>query len=163
MGQSAGTGAAERIGLEDGARCAAQVVFADAADEARHVDAGRAGLHARRVVAIEAALGLDQGLSAREAWRGIGEGRGVGGGVAAVGADVGAAVGRKGSGLCHAALPSGFERKADHLVRSHGDLTQPPCQVDTGFARRPGLACNWLARAHNELTIRPSFSGPESP
>ena len=99
----AGAGAAERIGLEDGARRTAQVVFGDAADEARHVDAGRAGFDARRVVAIEAALGLDQGLRAREARRGVGERGGVAGGIAPPGADVGAAVGRQGSGLCHAA------------------------------------------------------------
>src|SRR5437868_3376850 len=46
-------GAAERIRVEDGARRAAQVALGDAADEARHVDAGRAGLRAGRVVAVE--------------------------------------------------------------------------------------------------------------
>ena len=59
-----GAGAAHDVGLEDGERRTLDVVGLDAADEARDVDAGRAGLEAGRVVAEIAAAGLDQRLLA---------------------------------------------------------------------------------------------------
>ena len=58
--------AAEHVRFEDGLRRAAQVVVGDAADERRHVDAGRAGGDAGRVVAVVAAIRLDQGLRLRQ-------------------------------------------------------------------------------------------------
>ena len=56
----AGAAAAQDVGLEDGERRTLDVVGLDAADEARDVDAGRAGLDAGRVVAEVAAAGVDQ-------------------------------------------------------------------------------------------------------
>src|SRR3546814_10945012 len=55
-------GAAEDVGRQDGARRAVEIVGADLMDETWDVDAGGAGTPARRVIAVQAALGLDLGL-----------------------------------------------------------------------------------------------------
>ncbi len=57
---------AHDVFLQDGDGRALDVVGRDLADEAGDVDAGRAGLQARRVVAEIAAAGLDQGAHAIE-------------------------------------------------------------------------------------------------
>src|SRR3546814_20653860 len=65
--------------LQDVLRRAADVVGRDLADEARDIDAGRAGLDAGRVVAEVAAAGLDQRGLAVERRVNVAEGLGVGG------------------------------------------------------------------------------------
>jgi len=69
--------AAERIGFEDGLGRTAVVVLRDALDEARDVDTGGASRDAGCVVAVVAALGLDQRLRARQRRMGVGEVAGV--------------------------------------------------------------------------------------
>ena len=59
----AGTGAAHDIRLEDRLRRAGEVFGANLVDEGGNVDAGRAGGDARRLVAIEAAIRLDDRLA----------------------------------------------------------------------------------------------------
>ena len=59
--------AAQDVLLEDGHRRALEVAGGDLADEARDVDAGRAGLDAGRVVAEVAAARFDQRALARRA------------------------------------------------------------------------------------------------
>src|SRR5690606_34173718 len=58
----AGAHAAEDVLVEDGARRAERIAGRDLADEQRDVDRGRARLHARRVVAEIAAVGLHRRL-----------------------------------------------------------------------------------------------------
>src|SRR3546814_17562833 len=65
--------------LQDVLRRAADVVGRDLADEARDIDAGRAGLDAGRVVAGVAAAGLDQRGLAVERRVNVAAGLGVGG------------------------------------------------------------------------------------
>ena len=105
--------AAQRVGFEDGARRAAQVAVGDAADEGRHVDAGRAGGDAGRVEAVQAALGFEQRLRASQARAGVGKAQRVVAGAQAARADVG----KQGDG--HAGnscdWESGFE--TDRLVK----------------------------------------------
>ena len=72
-GADAGTHAAQRIGRQDLARRATDVVLGNAGDEGRHIDAGGAGRGARRVIAVVAALGLDQGLGTVQRGMGVGE------------------------------------------------------------------------------------------
>ena len=98
-GADAGTGAAQRVGVQDGACGAAQVVVGNAADEAGHVDAGGAGGDAGRVMAVQAALGLDQRLASAVARRGIGKGLGTVRGIPPRRADVGRGAERGGSGV----------------------------------------------------------------
>ena len=69
----AGTHPAERIRRQDVGRGALQVAVADLADEARDVDLRRAGLHARRVVAVVAAAGGGRRGSRIEQRRDVGE------------------------------------------------------------------------------------------
>ena len=141
-GTGARAGAAQRVGLEDGARRAAQVVVGDAADEARHVDAGGAGLHARRIEAIQAALGFDQRLRAREARRDVAERRGVLRARAPPGADVGCGTFGQtwGHGRSFDAMPS----KLTVWSGSTTHRTQPPCQPQCGLSRL--RASSWRAR-----------------
>src|SRR3546814_10142930 len=65
--------------LQDVMRRAADVVGRDLADEARDIDAGRAGLDAGRVVAEVAAAGLDQRGLAVERRVNVADVLGVGG------------------------------------------------------------------------------------
>ena len=62
---------AEHVGGEDRSGRAPDVVRADLADERRYVDAGRARRDARRVLAIQAPVGLQQAPrpASRAAWR----------------------------------------------------------------------------------------------
>jgi hypothetical protein len=60
--------AAKDILLEDAVGGAVDVLVVDVADEAGHVDAGGAGVHAGRVVAVQAAGRFD-GCLARIQWR----------------------------------------------------------------------------------------------
>src|SRR3546814_20310129 len=59
-------GAAEDVGRQDGARRAVEIVGADLMDETWDVDAGGAGTHARRVIAVQAAIGQIGRASCRE-------------------------------------------------------------------------------------------------
>ncbi len=59
-------GVAERVGLQYRLAGAERIVGRDLAYEARYVDAGRAGFDAGRVVAVQAARGLDARRLARE-------------------------------------------------------------------------------------------------
>jgi hypothetical protein len=123
-------GAAERVGFEDRARRAAQVVVGDAADEARHVDAGRTGRGARRVVAVQAALGLDQRLGAREPRRRVAKGLRVLGSAAPGAADVGQAL-----GMTVGRWQLGHARRSFvvgtilTIWSRFGDATQPACHA----------------------------------
>jgi hypothetical protein len=56
-GADAGATAAENIRIEDFIRRTAQVSGADAANEARNINAGRAGFDARRIIAKVTAIG----------------------------------------------------------------------------------------------------------
>ena len=73
----AGADAAHDVGLENGLAGAAGIVGLDLADEERDVDVRRAGLHAGRVEAEIAAVGLDEGLVARQRRMQVGEVAGV--------------------------------------------------------------------------------------
>ena len=73
----AGADAAHDVGLEDGLAGAAGIVGLDLADEERDVDVRRAGLHAGRVEAEIAAVGLDERLVARQRRMQVGEIAGV--------------------------------------------------------------------------------------
>jgi hypothetical protein len=68
-----GAHAAEDVLLQDGPGGAAQIVLGDALDEGRDVDPGGARGDARRVVAVVAAIGLDQRLDAIERRMGLAE------------------------------------------------------------------------------------------
>jgi hypothetical protein len=52
---------------------AVDVVVVDIADEAGHIDASRAGAHARGIIAVEAAGRFDHRLTLRQRWRQVGE------------------------------------------------------------------------------------------
>lgn len=65
-GADAGAGGAEEIGFEDGAGRAFEIVGGDFLDEFGDVDVSGAGVGAGRVVAHEAAGGLDEGFLGRE-------------------------------------------------------------------------------------------------
>ncbi len=69
----AGAHAAHDVGRQDGLGGPDIVALGDLPDEERDVDRGRAGLHAGRVVAEVAALGLDERLVPRQRRRQIGE------------------------------------------------------------------------------------------
>ncbi len=73
----AGAHAAHDVGIENGLAGAARIVGLDLADEERDVDRRRAGLHARRVEAEIAAVGLDERLVARKRRMQVGEIPGV--------------------------------------------------------------------------------------
>ena len=73
----AGAHAAHDVGLEDGLAGAGRIVGLDLADEERDVDVRRAGLHAGRVEAEIAAVGLDERLVARQRRMQVGEIAGV--------------------------------------------------------------------------------------
>jgi hypothetical protein len=117
--------AAEDVGLEDRLGRAAQVVLADAADERRDVDAGRAGVDARCVVAVVAALGLDQRLHGRQRWVGVGEVVGVLAGREASGFDV---------GLGHRPLPlrPRARRPAAHAARPAASTHRTSARMPAG-------------------------------
>ena len=73
--------AAEDVRREDFLRGALNVVLMDIADERRNIDLARAGVHARRVVAIQAARGFQMRLTVVERRRQVGEMAGEGGGI----------------------------------------------------------------------------------
>ena len=75
-----GAAAAENVRREDFLRRTLHVFLLDIADERRNIDFARAGVHARRVVAIQAARGLQMRLAIIERGRQIGEMAGEGGG-----------------------------------------------------------------------------------
>ncbi|MNK97757.1 hypothetical protein D3C87_1181040 [compost metagenome] len=74
-----GATAAEDVGREDFLRGALHVVLRNVADERRNVDLARTGIHAGRVVAIQAARGFQVRLALVERRRQIGEVAGEGG------------------------------------------------------------------------------------
>ena len=84
-GAHAGAHAAQRVGLQDGAGGAPVVVLRNAVDERGDVDARGAGRGAGGVVAVVAALGLDQRLRPGERRVGVAEVDGVVGQVQACG------------------------------------------------------------------------------
>ncbi len=59
----------QRVGRQDGLRGTAHIPIGDAVDEARHIDAGRAGGLAGRIEAIQTALGFDHRLHGRQGRR----------------------------------------------------------------------------------------------
>ena len=68
-----GATAAEDVRREDFLRRALYVVLMDIADERGNVDVARTGIHARRVIAIQAARGFQLGLAVVERRRQVGE------------------------------------------------------------------------------------------
>ncbi|MNI55405.1 hypothetical protein D3C73_1103550 [compost metagenome] len=74
-----GATAAEDVGREDFLRGALHVVLRNVADERGNVDLARTGIHAGRVVAIQAARGFQVRLALVERRRQIGEMAGEGG------------------------------------------------------------------------------------
>ena len=61
----AGTGRAQQVGIENRPGRSRQVAAGDFFDEARNIDVSRAGVRARRVEAVETAVGLDNGFLRR--------------------------------------------------------------------------------------------------
>lgn len=112
--------AAQRVGFQNGAGRAAQVAVGDALDERRHLNVGRAGGGAGRVVAIQAALGFQHGLRRGQARRRIGKTLGVRQGRQTAGTNIGR--GGRRNGIRHAGnslrrgLVTTRSLKADRLV-----------------------------------------------